>query len=153
MCNKINAQTPDLCSKIDSICILSLNNDVSYAVSVPRAKFEDYWHDQGAFDFVKDRDKIEDICTLLNDLTPSYESFDCGPNKKVSIIDGYPRFVDTDIIDVRSLLVLYMENTKTLVWVGQGLTGYECNLYYTSEKLYSYLEKYEYKYYFEKRKN
>ena len=147
MCNKINAQTPDLCSKIDSICILSLDLDAFYATNMTRFDFERQLLGYGKFDIVKDRDKIEDICTLLNDLNP-YESCDCKSNINVIIHRGVPRLFYNDItIDVRSLLVLYMQNTQTLVWVGV-LTEYDCKLYGTSEKLYSFLRDYKHKYYF-----
>lgn len=148
-CNNLNAQIPDLCYKIDSIYILSIDYNVFFSVNVPRAKFEDYLSDMGKFDIVRDHDKIEDICKILNDLTPD-ESNNCKPTIKVITKHGIPRFIDTDIIDVRSLLVLYMQNNQTLVWTGLRFTEYDCKLYYTSEKLYSYLENYKYKYSFEK---
>lgn len=149
----VNAQIPSDCSAIDSIYIISIDFDAYYIVSVPRERFEEYLYSHGEYDILKERDKIDDIYKLIKDLKLVFPSnISCDSNYKKIFIDkrNVPRFIDTDPLDIRSLVVLEVQNKQVLIWVSQFYTEIGCKRYITSDKLYSYLKEYNYRYEFKK---
>lgn len=149
----VNAQIPSNCSAIDSVFIFSIDFDAYYIVSVPRTKFEEYLYSHGKYDILKDRDKIDDVCKLIKDLKPVFPSnLSYSSNYKKIIIDkrNVPRFIDTDPLDIRSLVVLEVQNNQVLIWISQMYTEIGCERYFTSDQLYSYLRDYNYRFKFKK---
>ncbi|MEG1378610.1 MAG: hypothetical protein RSC75_03185, partial [Bacteroidales bacterium] len=63
--NNVSAQIPDNCSSIDSIYVLSIEFDIDFAFSLTRVRFKEYFYNDGKYDIVRDRDKINEICKLL----------------------------------------------------------------------------------------
>lgn len=145
--NIICAQLPNECSSIDSIYILSIDFDIETPISVSRTRFETYLHQDGKYDIVTDRNKINKIYKILRDLKPlSPDSMNCNYNKQKILIDkqGVPRFIDTDTLNIRTLLVLQIHNKQVLVWIGAFYTEIACKKYFTSDDLYSYIYNYKY---------
>lgn len=145
--NNVSAQIPDNCSTIDSIYVLSIEFDIDFPFSLARVRFKDYFYNDGKYDIVRDRDKINEICKLLKDLKPMpTDNIKCDCNKQKIIIDkrGVPRFIDSDTLDIRTLIVLQMQNKQDLIWVSRSTTEIDCKMYLTSESLYSYMYNYKY---------
>lgn len=147
--NNVSAQIPDNCSSIDSIYVLSIEFDIDFAFSLTRVRFKEYFYNDGKYDIVRDRDKINEICKLLKDLKPvATDNINCNCNKQKIIIDkrGIPRIIDSDALDIRTLLVLQMQNKQDLIWISRSSTEIDCKMYLTSESLYSYMYNYKYSY-------
>ena len=148
MIHNVSAQIPDKCSDIDSIYVLSIEFDLDFASTLTRERFKESFYNEGKYDLVRDRDKINEICKLLTDLIPiSIDSISCDCNKQRIIIDkrGIPRFIEWDKLDVRTLLVLHMQNSKqALIWISRSSIEIDCKLYHISDSLYSYIYNYKY---------
>ena len=81
--NNICAQLPNECSSIDSIYVLSIDFDIETPINVSRKRFEEYLHQDGKYDIVTDRNKINKICKILRNLVPiSPDSISCNYNKQ-----------------------------------------------------------------------
>lgn len=147
--NNVSAQIPDNCSSIDSIYVLSIEFDLETPISVSRTRFEEYLYQDGKYDIVTDRNKINKICKILRNLMPlSPDNINCNCNKQKIIIDkrGIPRIIDSDALDIRTLLVLQIQNKQDLIWISRSSTEIDCKMYLTSESLYSYMYNYKYSY-------
>ena len=66
--------------------------------------------------------------------------------KQKIIIDkrGVPRIINSDALDIRTLLVLQMQNKQELIWISRPTTEIDCKMYLTSKSLYSYMYNYKY---------
>ncbi len=145
--NNICAQLPYECSSIDSIYVLSIEFDIETPISVSKTRFEEYLYQDGKYDIVTDRNKINKICKILSNLMPlSPDSMSCNYNTQKILIDKQrvPRFIDIDTLNIRTLLVLQIQNKQVLIWIGTFYTEIACERYITSEDLYSYIYNYKY---------
>ncbi len=145
----ISAQIPYKCSDIDSIYVLSIDFDIEYYIPLTRWEFKEEFYIDGKYDIVIERDKIKEIYNLFEGLTPiSTDDETCDCNKLKVIIDrnGIPQIYQWDSIDVRTLLVLYMQKKQALIWISPPTTEIDCQMYSTSYTLRSYISNYKYKY-------
>lgn len=147
--HNISAQIPEQCSEIDSVYVLGMKRGFSRTFKVSREKFQEEFYKLGKFDIIRDREKINEICEILKDLTPiSPEEITCDCNKQKIRIDkrGIPRFMEWDTLDVRGLIVLHVQNQQALIWISQATTEIDCQMYHSSDTLQSYFNNYKYKY-------
>ena len=64
---------------VDSIYVLSIKFDIDFPFSLTRERFGEYFYDDGKYDIVTDRNKINEICKLLKDLKPlSTDNIKCN---------------------------------------------------------------------------
>ena len=149
----ISAQIPYKCSEIDSIYVLSIEYHTDFCIPLYKRRFQEELHYDGMYDIVSDRDKIKKIYNLLNGLIPINRMSDCNELEVISWRrSGVPAITENEHIDIRTLLVLCNQNKQTMVWISAPATEIDCKIYYSSDSLRSFISDYEYKHYYERKR-
>ena len=65
---------------------------------------------------------------------------------------GVPAITENEHIDKRTLLVLCKQNKQHMVWISAPATEIDCKIYYSSDSLRSFISDYEYKHYYERKR-
>ena len=132
--------------EIDSIYVLATDLDLLTVVNVGRDDFMSYYneHPLRYSKIIKDDSCKNCLCTILENLerVPDCDSVMAAKRFMYKPLHKGNRiyWINTDKLDVRTLLVLFTNNDSILVWVSSTYTVIGDKCYRTSDALRSYID-------------